>query len=137
MAKKLFDFDAEFRLGIDVIDNEHVKLVDMLNEVHALISDGKKDEARHYFSETLSSYVNEHFANEEKFMESIGFPGIEEHKKIHENFKKSFGELKPKIESYDDTAFRSALSDAFTWIVGHIGRTDRKYAKFYLAQAVG
>jgi hemerythrin len=135
MAKKLFDFEAEFRLGIEVIDNEHVKLVDMLNEVHALISDGKKDEARHYFSDTLSCYVNEHFANEEKFMESFQFPGIEEHKKIHENFKKSFDELKPKIELYDETAFRSALSDAFSWIVGHIGRTDRKYAKFYLAKS--
>jgi hemerythrin len=136
MAKKLFDFDAEFRLGIDVIDQEHVKLVDMLNAVHSLISEGKKDQARRYFSETLSGYVTEHFANEEQFMESMAFPGLEEHKKIHENFKKSFEELKPKIELYDDTAFRSALSDAFTWIVGHIGRTDRKYARFYLAQAV-
>ncbi|MFZ6030008.1 MAG: bacteriohemerythrin [Chloroflexota bacterium] len=135
MAKKLFDFDAEFKLGIEVIDAEHVKLVDMLNQVHFLLSEGKKDDARRYFNETLSAYVDEHFANEEKFMESIGFPLLEEHRKIHENFKKSFQELKPQIELYDDVAFRKALSDAFGWIVAHIGRTDRRYAKFYLENA--
>lgn len=132
MAKKLFDFDSEFRLGIDLIDNEHVKLVDMLNEVHVLLSDGKREEAKQYFNETLSSYVNEHFANEEKFMESIGFPLINEHRKIHENFKQSFYELRPLIESCDEAAFRNALSDAFTWIIAHIGKTDKKYATFHL-----
>ena len=133
MPKKLFDFDAEFRLGIDSIDNEHIRLVDMLNEVYALLSAGKKGEAQQFFSETLSSYVNEHFANEEKFMESIGFPQIDEHRRIHENFKISFHELKPLIEANDDVAFRKELSDVFTWIITHIGKTDRKYATFYFS----
>lgn len=133
MSKQLFDFEAEFRLGIDSVDNEHIKLVDMLNQVHALISAGKKDEARRYFSETLSSYVNEHFANEEQFMESIAFPGLEEHKKIHDNFRQSFNNLLPLIETYDEAAFRSALTDAFTWIISHIGKTDKRYAKHYFA----
>jgi hemerythrin len=134
MAKKLFDFDAEFKLGIEEVDNEHVKLVDMLNQVHFLIGDGKKDEARSYFNVTLSAYVDEHFANEEKFMESFGYPALEEHKKIHENFKKSFQELKPQIESFDDAAFRKALADTFAWILSHIGKTDRRYAKYYLSK---
>jgi hemerythrin len=135
MEKKVFDFDKEFKLGIEAVDNEHIRLVDMLNKVYSLIGEGRKDDARKYFSETLSGYVNEHFANEEKFMESIAYPGLEEHHKIHENFKKNFNELKPLIEAYDDSAFRKALSDAFTWIIGHIGKTDRKYATFYLSKA--
>jgi len=99
-----------------------------------LIREGKKDEARSYFSVTLSAYVVEHFANEEAFMERMGYPELEDHKKIHENFKKSFSELLPKIETFDDRAFRMALTDAFTWIISHIGKTDKKYAKYYEAQ---
>jgi hemerythrin len=132
MAKKLFDFDSEFRLGIESVDSEHVKLVDMLNEVHTLLSEGKRDEARRHFNEALSSYIDEHFANEEKFMEGIGFPHLAEHKKIHENFRQSFYGLRPLVESSDDVAFRSALSDAFTWLIAHIGKTDKKYAIFHL-----
>ncbi|HZU87273.1 MAG TPA: hemerythrin family protein [Anaerolineaceae bacterium] len=131
MAKPIFDFDAEFKLGIEAVDSEHVKLVNMLNEVHALIGAGRREDARVYFNQTLGLYVIEHFANEEKFMESIGFPGLEAHKQIHTNFKKSFQELQPLIASYDDDAFRKALSDAFSWILTHIGKTDKRYAQFY------
>ena len=134
MATRIFDFDAEFRLGIEQVDSEHVGLVNMLNDVYGLLGEGKRDEAREYFSKTLASYVNEHFASEEAFMESIHFPGLEDHKKIHENFKKSLLELIPLIEAYDEKAFRNALTDTFTWIVNHIGRTDKKYAAFYLAK---
>jgi hemerythrin-like metal-binding protein len=134
MEKKMFDFDKEFKLGIEEVDREHVILVDMLNEVYALIGAGQRDEARRYFNETLSGYVGEHFANEEKFMESFQYPGVEEHRKVHENYRKSFNELKPQIDSLDDASFRQALSDAFTWLIGHIGRTDRKYASYYLSQ---
>lgn len=137
MGKKLFDFDAEFKLGIDSVDSEHIKLVDMLNDVHALLSEGKRDEARRYFNETLATYVNEHFANEERFMESIGFPFLDAHRKIHENFKNSFHELQPLIASYDEAAFRKALNDAFTWIIVHIGKTDKRYATFYLSKNSG
>jgi hemerythrin len=137
MEKKLFDFETEFKLGIEAIDNEHIKLVDMLNRVHTLIGEGRKTEAQVYFSQTLGLYVNEHFANEEKFMENIGYPALEDHRKIHENFKKTFQDLQPLIETYDDRAFRNALGDAFTWIINHIGKTDRKYANFYLAQKSG
>ena len=136
MANEIFNFDTEFKLNIDEVDNEHIKLVEMLNTVHAMVRAGKKDEARTYFSETLAAYVVEHFANEEAFMERIGYPDLETHKKVHENFKKSFSELKPKIDSFDDRAFRAAISDTFTWIISHIGKTDRKYAK-YLAETQG
>jgi hemerythrin len=136
MNKKMFDFDKEFKLGIDLIDNEHLKLVDMLNQVYVLLSAGQKDAARQYFTETLSSYVNEHFANEEQFMESFAYPGLEEHKKIHENFKKTFQDLVPSIASADEAAFRKALTDAFTWIITHIGKTDKRYAKYYLEQGM-
>jgi hemerythrin-like metal-binding protein len=134
MAKKIFDFDLEFKLGIEAIDNEHIKLVDMLNQTHELLSEGKKEEARVYFGQTLSAYVNEHFANEEKFMQGIGYPAFDEHKKIHDNFKQSFQELAPTIESFDEAAFHKALSDAFTWIISHIGKTDKKYVTFYVSK---
>lgn len=132
MSKPLFDFQAEFLLGIAEIDAEHRMLVDLLNETHALISSGQREAARQRFVETLSTYVDQHFTNEEAFMQQIGFPGIEDHRKIHENFKASFNELKPLIVTYDDEAFRKALGDAFAWIVTHIGKTDRRYARFYL-----
>ncbi|MCF6278274.1 MAG: hemerythrin family protein [Anaerolineales bacterium] len=137
MTKKLFDFDDEFKLGIEAADIEHGKLIDMLNRTHELLSENKRDEARSYFSQTLAGYVHEHFSNEETFLESIQYPELEDHKKIHANFRKSFEELEPRIKTADDVAFRQALTDTFVWIINHIGKTDKKYAKYYLKQQAG
>lgn len=134
MAKKLFDFDAQLKLGVEAMDNQHIKLVDMINDVQTLLNEGRKDEARSYFVKTLSAYIVEHFSNEEQFLESIGYPSIIEHKRIHQNYRKSFQDLSPLIELKDDDAFREAISDTYKWIVGHIGKTDRKYAEFYLSK---
>mgnify|MGYP001766245993 CR=1 FL=1 len=108
---KLFDFDKEFRLGIAAVDDEHIRLVDMLNQVHTLLSEGKREEARQFFTQTLSGYVNEHFANEERFMESIEFPFLEEHRRIHENFKRGFHDLVPQIQSADEAAVGCVFED--------------------------
>ena len=130
MSGTLFNFETEFKLSIDAVDKEHEKLVNMLNEVYNLLNQGKKNEARLFLRETLTAYVEEHFSNEEKFMASIGFPQLDEHKIIHANFKQGFIDSLPMIDSYDDAAFRNALTDTYTWIINHIGRTDRKYADF-------
>ena len=127
----LFNFDDEFKLGIQAADMEHSQLVDMLNRTHELLSENKREEARNYFNTTLGEYVHEHFSNEEKFLESIHYPDLENHKKIHANFRKSFEELAPRIATADDAAFRQAMTDTFVWIINHIGKTDKKYAKFY------
>lgn len=130
----IFNFDNEFKLGIEAADIEHGKLVDMLNRTYELLKEGKREEARIYFSKTLSAYVHEHFSHEETFLKGIGFPELERHKLIHANFRKSVEELSLKIESADDVAFRQGLTDTFTWIINHIGKTDKKYANYYFEQ---
>jgi hemerythrin len=134
LTTPLFNFETEFRLGIPEIDDEHVRLVNMLNEVHELIRTNEKEKAGRYFKETLSGYVGTHFSHEEDFMEKIGFPQLEEHKKVHAIFRRSMEETLPRIDSLDDGAFRNALSDTYTWIINHIGKTDRKYANFLQAK---
>jgi len=130
----IFNFDNEFKLGIEAADIEHGKLVDMLNRTYELLKEEKREEARIYFSKTLSAYVREHFSNEETFLKGIGFPELEQHKIIHANFRKSVEELSLKIEGADDVAFRQGLADTFTWIINHIGKTDKKYANYYFEQ---
>ncbi len=129
----LFNFDDEFKLGIESSDVEHKMLIDMLNRTHDLLNAGKKEDAHTYFRETLSAYVHEHFDREEAFMASFKYPKLVEHKRVHANFRSSMERLMLQIET-DDTAFRKALSDTYVWIISHIGKTDRRYADYYFAQ---
>ena len=105
----------------------------MLNDAFNLIKENKKKEAQLLFSDTLAKYVNEHFHNEEKFMEQIVFPELEDHRRVHANFKKTFLKLKAEIESsHEENNCRRIFTDTFTWIINHIGKTDKKFADFYL-----
>jgi hemerythrin-like metal-binding protein len=63
-----------------------------------------------YLNSALAEYIDVHFTNEEAFMEEIGHPHLEEHKKVHEQFKENFYSLQPLINS---------------------GDSDKRYAKFY------
>ena len=128
---QMFDFDSRFRLGIDAVDKEHEELVNMLNHVSELLDNNKLHEATKYFTENLSDYVDEHFANEEAFMASIGYPQLEAHKKTHKKFVDSFNELKPKLEQFDEDAFRKSLLNTFLWLISHTGKTDKDYADYY------
>jgi hemerythrin len=130
LASPLFNFEQEFKLGIPEMDEEHIVLVNMLNEVHEFIRTGQKVKAGQYFKDTLAAYVATHFSDEEAFMEKIGYPQLNEHRTIHANYKQSVEEILPKIDALDDAAFRSALTDTYTWIINHIGKTDRRYAIF-------
>ena len=130
MASPLFNFDQEFKLGIPEMDEEHIILVNMLNEVHELIHSGEKEKAGQYFRDTLAAYVETHFSDEETYLEKIGYPQLDDHRKIHAIFKRSMEESLPKIDTLDEAAFRSALTDVYTWIINHIGKTDRRYAVF-------
>lgn len=128
-------FDESLRLGIEEMDAEHKTLVDMLNHLQSLLKEGKRTEAMHYFNEVLLSYVETHLSHEEAFMEQIGYPELESHKKIHEVYKKEVYRLAPHVESGDEKAFREALALAWGWLYNHISKTDRKYADWYRSQA--
>ena len=134
MTNEYFNFDLEFKLGIEAVDVEHMRLVDMLNRVHAMLAEGRRDEAQAYFHQTLGAYVNEHFANEEKFMAGFGYPALEEHKKIHADFRRSFEELAPAIAALDRDAFEKALNDTYMWIIAHIGKVDKRYVTYYVSK---
>ena len=134
MMTHFFNLESEAKLGFSKIDNEHSRIIDMLNHTTTLLREGKPKQARIYFKDVLSFYVYEHFVNEELFMESFNFPDIEGHKKVHENFRNSFEKTKALVETYDDTSFRQVLSDTFIWTSSHIGRVDKKYIEYYFEQ---
>ncbi|WP_340695348.1 hemerythrin domain-containing protein [Hydrogenobacter thermophilus] len=75
-------------------------------------------------------YVEYHLTREEKFMETIGYPELERHKKAHENFRKVVFDLVHHIEEGELHAFKEALAMAWGWLVGHIGKVDKKYGEY-------
>ncbi len=60
-------------------------------------------------------------------MEKIGYPELDNHRKVHDMFRREVYNLASYIEKGDSKAFREALSYALGWLYTHIAKTDKKY----------
>lgn len=129
----IIEWNETLETGIQAIDEQHKKLVSLLNELYLLSNNSNKKEKEELykkFLEELEDYINYHFTFEENFMKEIGYPEFEAHKKVHETFKKTFLEKKQKYLEGDLNALREILAFTLSWIYLHISRTDKKYVKY-------
>ena len=70
-------------LGIEEIDGDHKKLVEMTNELYDGVQAGLGREALVGILERLVEHTRHHFAREEQLFEENDPPRAEEHKKGH------------------------------------------------------
>ena len=81
-------WNERYNLGVDIIDKEHKKLLSILNK---LFDFGNKEEKSHFACQEAIKYFKDHaiqhFADEEAYMASINYPGLEAHKRIHRDFR--------------------------------------------------
>jgi len=81
-------WQERYNLGVEIIDKEHKKLFSILNK---LFDFGKQEEKSQWVCQEAIKYFRDHaikhFADEEAYMLSIDYEGLEMHKRIHKNFR--------------------------------------------------
>ena len=119
-------------VGIEMIDEQHKQWFD---KAEALFDAGRKGQAKEYIGELLQfldDYTKKHFADEERYMLKISYPGYDEQKKAHTAF---IGQLKKLREDYDTsggslTVIIQANKMVIDWLTKHISNMDKKIGDF-------
>lgn len=127
----LYTWDDSYSLGIPILDEEHKRLLDLLNKfLQSLHTEDEKSVIKSTFDKLLE-YTNEHFTNEEAFMAKHKYPDLKNHKKEHTRLTKEVVQLN-ESKKY---IFSDNIADfLIAWLTDHILVTDKKYAKFILAR---
>ena len=86
-------WDNRYRLGIDNIDDQHEKLFELVNRLFELEETSNYKEALRTILYEFSDYMKTHFSDEEEYMSEIGFPKLEEHKKLHQDIIESLTQI--------------------------------------------
>ena len=121
-------WDSSLSIGIDVIDNQHRRIVDYLNE----LDDAYQSKDREKVSEVLVGLVDytiSHFTFEESLMEKAGYPLSEAHKRVHESFASQVNKYKERHDR-GEHVMRELMSELRIWLTNHIKRDDRDYAPY-------
>ena len=81
-------FDDNLVTGNEMIDGQHKELIEKINKLLDSCENGNDKRVAITTLDYLADYTEFHFGEEEKLQESIGYPGIEAHKKDTINFVK-------------------------------------------------
>jgi len=121
-----WNWTPDLEIGIDVIDGQHRRIVDYLNDVHSAVA--ARD--RKQITDTLDNLVDytvTHFAFEEALMEQAGYKQVDDHKRVHARFTQRIQDYQRRNEEGEDVA-RQLLQDLKIWLTNHIKRDDQDYA---------
>lgn len=121
------EWSSELEFGIAVIDTQHKRIVEFINELHDASQTGNDDETRHVM-EGLLNYTVTHFEFEESLQERAGYPYLKAHRRIHEIFMKKVAEIRSRANKGENVA-PELLTLLNGWLVSHIKGEDSDYVE--------
>ena len=118
-----------FNIGVEVIDQEHQRLFKIINRLLAYDDDITKSqwacqEGIKYFK----AHAEKHFSEEEEYMASIGYEGLDTHRQIHRIFREdTLPVLERELEEtdYSPDSVKHFLGVCAGWLIGHTLTEDQ------------
>jgi hemerythrin len=132
----LLNWKNEYSVNIKEIDDQHRRLVDMINELHEAMVQQKAKEALGSVLSKLVNYAATHFATEERLMQGNGYPEYAEHKEKHEKMTAKVLALQKEWQAGRTTLGIEVSQFLKDWLDKHILGTDKKYAPFLNSKGV-
>jgi len=115
-------------VGIDVIDDDHKKIIAILTKLTSAHSDKASKQIIEGIFLELEQYVLLHFSREEALLEKACYDDIIAHKASHQKFIEQLSELKQQWLTDDSFACCEKITSFLHhWIVAHILEEDMNY----------
>ena len=116
-------WNDRYNIGVNIIDKEHKKLFRILNK---LFEFGQQETKRPWVCQETVKYFKEHavrhFRDEEEYMASIGYAGLQTHIRIHNDFRDTtIPALQKELEQteYSEESVNHFLGVCAGWLIGH------------------
>lgn len=132
-ANDPFAFTAEYLTGIELIDEEHRRLFEIIHDVNDLIHNDllhDKFDGIMRLIEELRAYTERHFSDEEAYMQQIGYAQIDAQKRAHAAFVERLTDIGlEELDSIDDNQqeyLEELIQFLAGWLINHILKMDKR-----------
>ncbi|MBF0271562.1 MAG: bacteriohemerythrin [Magnetococcales bacterium] len=125
--RPLITWTEKMAVNVPPLDADHRQLISLINELHAAVQLGKGQSLLNQIVENLLNYTRTHFAREERYLESIGFPGQEAHKEEHRQFCDQVVIYQQKLLDDPFALSSDVLQFLRNWLIHHIQGSDMAY----------
>ena len=124
----MLEWEDKFSVGISIIDDQHKKLIGILNKaIYAKGSNGSPEELWEILSE-MTNYALTHFKTEEFCMKYYKYDDYESHKEEHNKFTKIISDYSKQLMNGKFAIIDEVLEHLEQYLVNHIQGIDKKYA---------
>ncbi|MDR2641743.1 MAG: bacteriohemerythrin [Planctomycetaceae bacterium] len=125
-----YTWSKDLETGNSFIDTQHQQLIKAVNELLAACSAGQGREVLDNTLNFLESYTAKHFGDEERLQMQYKYPDYNNHKSLHDNFKKFVNELVSQVKKDGPTAtiINKVTLGVGDWLINHIKKEDIKVA---------
>ena len=123
----IITWEEKFSVGNDIIDEQHKKLLDLVNQLFDSMRQGQSKEILGELLDSLVDYTVYHFAEEETAMRKAEYSKLAAHIKIHESFIKKISDFQSEYKSGNSYISLDIITFLKDWILNHILVQDTKY----------
>ncbi len=123
-------WDDSCSVGIKSIDDEHRKLIGLINKFDTAYKYHISEEYERNALAELVEYTKHHFDSEEALMQKYGYPDFESHKQQHVEMIAKVNSLIEEYETKGSDALGGVIALLKDWLVNHIKGTDKQYTAF-------
>ncbi|MFN8256294.1 MAG: bacteriohemerythrin [Bacteroidales bacterium] len=127
----LFVWKENYSVKVKSIDDQHKKLIDMINEFYDNITHRSNKENVTTLLTNLKKYVEFHFSLEERYMVLADYQGYNQHKKEHEKFTAKIADLEERITTGKLVLSLEVTTFLKDWLINHILVSDQKYSEVF------
>ena len=130
-------WSEKFSVGVSELDQQHQQLIKLLNRlISATGTINTHSETISDILMAMTRYAQTHFKAEELLMEAYGFPGLEEQKRQHRDFRKKTVDFSTYttlgVEQIPDVLLEYLVD----WLTHHILEDDMAYREFFNERGV-
>jgi hemerythrin len=133
----LMTWTPKLSVGVAVLDEDHKKLVGMVNELYDAMQAGHGKESLGPILDRLVDYTKVHFAREEKLFGQTGYPEAVPHKQQHDALTRQVLDVQRKYAAgAAATVSLEVMHFLRDWLIKHIQGTDQKYRSHLNAKGI-
>jgi hemerythrin-like metal-binding protein len=134
---ELMTWQKEYELGIEEIDNQHKKIVEIINRLFPMSLELTDEEVLKVILTELTDYADYHFATEEKYFKLFNYPEAAGHIEVHNKYRNKIEEFKKEFAAAKtEEVFFNLNNFLKDWWIQHINHLDREYVPLFKEQGL-